>query len=69
MMSTKLEDILGEFHVDLDGRFETVRTQESNLGNFVTDIMLASCNGDCALVNSGTLRSELVFQDGLWYRT
>lgn len=58
MMSSKLDDVLGEFHVDLDGQFETVRTQESNLGNFVCDIMVASCNGDCALVNSGTLRSE-----------
>jgi 5'-nucleotidase len=60
MMSTKLEDVIGEFHVDLDGLFETVRTKESNLGNFVTDIMLASCNADCALINSGTLRSECV---------
>lgn len=58
MMSTKLDDVLGEFHVELDGLFETVRTKESNLGNFICDIMLASCNADCALLNSGTLRSE-----------
>lgn len=58
MMSTKMDDVLGDFHVELDGLFGTVRTKEANLGNFVCDIMLASCNADCALLNSGTLRSE-----------
>lgn len=53
-----MDDVLGDFHVELDGLFGTVRTKESNLGNFVCDIMLASCNADCALLNSGTLRSE-----------
>lgn len=46
MMSSKLEDVLGDFHVDLDGRFEVVRTQESNLGNFVCDIMVVSGSHD-----------------------
>ncbi|CAL8106599.1 unnamed protein product [Orchesella dallaii] len=64
MMSTKLDDVLGEFTVDLDGLFETVRTKESNLGNFVCDIMLASCNADCALLNSGTLRSDRIHSSG-----
>ncbi|OXA43429.1 Trifunctional nucleotide phosphoesterase protein YfkN [Folsomia candida] len=67
-MSSKLEDILGEFHVDIDGRFEVVRTQESNLGNFVCDIMVASCNGDCSLVNSGTLRSDRIHPAGPFTR-
>ena len=31
----QLEKNIGEIHVDLDGRQETVRNCESNLGNFV----------------------------------
>jgi 5'-nucleotidase len=27
-------------------------------GNLVTDIMVAALNADCALLNSGTLRSD-----------
>ena len=44
--------------VKLDGRFSAVRTRETNLGNLVTDIMLAALGADCALLNSGTLRSD-----------
>ena len=29
-----------------------------NAGNLVTDIMVAALNADCALLNSGTLRSD-----------
>jgi len=51
---------LGEFQVDLDGRFSSIRASETNLGNFVTDIMVAALNADFALLNSGTLRSDQV---------
>jgi hypothetical protein len=47
---------LGEFEVDLDGRFPSIRSRETNLGNFVCDIMVAATNADFALLNSGTLR-------------
>ena len=47
---------LGEFEVDLDGRFSSIRTMETNLGTFICDIMVAATNADFALLNSGTLR-------------
>ena len=28
---------LGEFTVDLDGRFSSIRTMETNLGNFISE--------------------------------
>ena len=37
-----------------------VRTQETNLGNFVADIMLKCVNADIALINSGTLRYNVI---------
>jgi hypothetical protein len=31
---------LGEFQCDLDGTFSAIRTRETNLGNFICDIMV-----------------------------
>ncbi|XP_045127274.1 5'-nucleotidase-like isoform X3 [Portunus trituberculatus] len=64
IVGKKMEEDLGCFSVDLDGRFSSIRTSETNLGNFVCDIMLASCNGDVALLNSGTLRSDRIHPKG-----
>jgi len=50
--------------VPLDGRFTTVRTKESNLGNLVTDAMRDATGADVALLNSGTLRSDVVHGPG-----
>lgn len=33
-------------------------------GNFVTDIMLAGVNADCAVINSGSFRSDCVHSIG-----
>jgi len=67
-MESKMSDVMGNFHCDLDGRFASVRTSETNLGNFVCDIMLAAMNADCALVNSGTLRSDRIRAAGPFTR-
>lgn len=59
-----MEEELGTFSVDLDGRFSSIRTSETNLGNFICDILLAACNGDVTLLNSGTLRSDRIHPAG-----
>lgn len=64
LMGEKMDMLLGHIDVDLDGRFEIVRTQESNLGNFVADIMLRSTEADVAILNSGTLRSDRIHPRG-----
>jgi len=58
---------LGEFEVDLDGRFSSIRTMETNLGTFICDIMVACTNADFALLNSGTLRSDMVHPAGPFF--
>jgi len=60
----KMGEVLGEISCDLDGRFSSVRTAETNLGNLVTDVMVAALACDCALVNSGTLRSDTIHSKG-----
>jgi len=64
LMGEEMDSVLGDIDVDLDGRFEIVRKQESNLGNFIADIMLRSTEADVALLNSGTLRSDRVHYHG-----
>jgi len=60
----KMDTVLGQFSCDLDGRFASIRTQETNLGNFVCDIMIASTHSDLAILNSGTLRSDCIHYKG-----
>lgn len=62
----KMEEPLGQTHVEMDGRFNSIRTQETNLGNFVTDIMLEISKADVALLNSGTFRSDRIHQKGIF---
>ena len=63
-MEGEMTKELGIFEVDLDGRFSTVRSMESNLCNFVTDIMVAATEADFALINSGTFRSDTIHKAG-----
>ncbi|RWS24370.1 trifunctional nucleotide phosphoesterase protein YfkN-like protein [Leptotrombidium deliense] len=60
----KMDIVLGHFNCDLDGRFSSIRTQETNLGNFIADIMLSSTHSDLAILNSGTLRSDRIHLKG-----
>lgn len=48
----------------LDARFTTVRTRESNIGNFVCDIMRSYYNADCALMAAGTIRGDQIYPPG-----
>ena len=59
-----MNEVLGQLSCTLDGRFSSVRTRETNLGNFVADLMAAALNADCALLNSGTLRSDTEHPEG-----
>lgn len=61
----KLEKPIGYTAVPLDGRFTTVRTRESNLGNFVCDLMRHFYDTDCALMASGTIRGDQIYPPGV----
>lgn len=64
MFEGKLQEVLGTFCVPLDGRFESIRKSETNLGNWVCDVVLAATNADCVILNSGTFRSDTVHPAG-----
>ncbi|XP_064466748.1 snake venom 5'-nucleotidase-like isoform X2 [Ornithodoros turicata] len=60
----KMEEVIAHFSVDLDGRFCSIRTSETNLGNFICDVMLSATHSDLAILNSGTLRSDRIHPRG-----
>lgn len=61
----KLEKPIGYTAVPLDGRFTTVRTKESNLGNFACDLMRHYYSADCALMAAGTIRGDQIYPPGV----
>jgi 5'-nucleotidase len=65
-MAAAAGQVLGHIHAPLDGRFSSVRGGESNLGNWVCEIMRRTARADCALINGGTLRSDLVHPAGVF---
>ncbi|EDW08845.2 uncharacterized protein Dmoj_GI19339, isoform B [Drosophila mojavensis] len=63
-IESKLSDVMGIFSVELDGRFSKVRTQETNLGNWVCDVVLAAVGADVVILNGGTFRSDRIHPVG-----
>jgi hypothetical protein len=64
-LKSKLEKPIGYTAVPLDGRFTTVRTRESNLGNFICDLKRHYYSTDCALMASGTIRGDQIYPPGV----
>ncbi|WLR41375.1 5'-nucleotidase C-terminal domain-containing protein [Bacillus carboniphilus] len=55
----KLSEVIGSTDVVLDGEREQVRAGETNLGNLITDAMLAETGADVALMNGGGIRASI----------
>ncbi len=64
-LKNKLEKPIGYTAVPLDARFTTVRTRESNIGNFVCDLMRFHHHTDCALMAAGTIRGDQIYPPGV----
>jgi len=52
-----LDGRIGEAELDLDG--ENVRKRETNLGNFIADIMRRTSGADITLINGGGIRTSI----------
>lgn len=63
-MGAAMDVRLGHTLVPLDGRFDRVRLFETNLGNLVCDLLRLATGADCVLINSGTLRSDVLHPAG-----
>jgi len=59
-LNARLGESIGVTTVGLDGRTATVRSRESNLGNFVADAFLRASGAEVALINGGGLRADRI---------
>ncbi|KAJ4360576.1 uncharacterized protein N0V89_001142 [Didymosphaeria variabile] len=64
-LNEKLDKPIGYTAAPLDARFTTVRTKESNLGNFVCDLMRFYYEGDCCIMAAGTIRGDQIYPPGV----
>jgi len=58
-----LSQVIGKTNVRLVGEREIVRTQESNLGNLMTDALLDVTGADVAITNGGGIRASIEVGD------
>jgi 5'-nucleotidase len=57
LFKVKTNKLLGYSGVVLEGRYEIIRKEETNLGNFLADLMrLEYKNVDCSILNTGAIR-------------
>lgn len=60
-----MNEVCAYFDVDLEGRFDHLRYEETNVANFVADLILSEYdNVDIVLLNCGTLRSNAIMPSG-----
>ena len=64
-LRSKLEKPIGYTAAPLDARFITVRTRESNIGNFVCDLMRHYYNSEIAMMAGGTIRGDQIYPPGI----
>ena len=68
LLGASMDVVVGFSDTDLDGRFTSVRTWETNLGNLVCDVWRGWCDSlggaDLCLLNSGSLRSDQIHPRG-----
>ncbi|KAI0012584.1 Metallo-dependent phosphatase [Xylariaceae sp. FL0662B] len=63
-LKATLQKPVGYTVAPLDARFRTVRLKESNIANWVCDIMRHYYGGDCSIMASGTVRGDQVYPPG-----
>ena len=56
---------VGRTQVQLDVKSADVRTQETNIGNFIADVYRRTTNSDIGLVNGGSIRADATFERGV----
>ena len=65
-LAKKLDQPAGYTAVELDARFDQIRCKETNISNFVADVIKFAYKTDVVLLNSGSLRADEVIPAGIF---
>ncbi|HEV7746342.1 MAG TPA: bifunctional UDP-sugar hydrolase/5'-nucleotidase [Pyrinomonadaceae bacterium] len=60
----ELAQVVGRSSVDLDARSAVGRVQETNVGDFLTDVFRLATGADIALMNGGSIRADEIIKAG-----
>ncbi|WP_256297220.1 bifunctional metallophosphatase/5'-nucleotidase [Haloarchaeobius salinus] len=63
-LSDRLDEVIGETEVPLDAREDVLRAEESNMGNYVADVVRENGDADVALQNGGGIRTDTEYPAG-----
>ena len=63
-LNRELDVVVGQTTAPLEARRAALRTQETNLGNFITDAMRARLDADVAVLNGGGIRTDRIVPAG-----
>jgi 2',3'-cyclic-nucleotide 2'-phosphodiesterase (5'-nucleotidase family) len=63
-LDRELDAVVGRSRVPLEARSATLRTEETNLGDFVADAMRERLGSDVALINGGAIRTNRTVPPG-----
>eukprot|EP00968_Pinguiococcus_pyrenoidosus_P026713 scaffold7328_cov314-Pinguiococcus_pyrenoidosus.AAC.52 len=63
-VTKRMDKTVGYVATDLDARFATIRNYESNVGNFLCDVVTSAVDCDFCVINSGTLRADQIIPAG-----
>lgn len=64
-LSKKLEMVAGVSGCDMDARFDQIRCRETNVCNFVADVVRFTTKTDVCLLNSGSFRIDEIIPAGV----
>eukprot|EP00919_Chromeraceae_sp_WS-2016_P050655 GHVR01120064.1.p1 GENE.GHVR01120064.1~~GHVR01120064.1.p1 ORF type:complete len:752 (+),score=153.57 GHVR01120064.1:81-2336(+) len=59
-----MDKVVCEIAVPLDTRFGEIRKKETNASNWVGDVIRAHTSANIVILNSGTIRSDCIFEPG-----
>lgn len=60
-----MDVVVGRTKVQLDARFAEIRCRETNIGNFLAELMTRATGADIALLNAGTIRADRFLEKGV----
>jgi len=63
-LDKEVEKVIARIGVPLDGRFHEVRTQETNLSNWISDLIRAAMKTEVVIINAGTLHIQNIIEPG-----
>jgi 5'-nucleotidase len=63
-MHLKMKKVLCRINSPLQTKFSFIRSHESALGSFFADLIRKELSADCAILNSGAIRSDRNYDPG-----